>query len=277
MPLVSLDKVLKPAFDEHYAVAGVVCLGWEDARAYVEAAEEENLPIVLQAGPGCRRHTPLPIVAKMLRTLGENASVPVVVHLDHGYNADECFQAMDCGFTSVMFDGSHKPVSENIEISARIVEAARKHGITVEGEVGVVGYAGGEASESSSVEDVVRYATESGVDAVAISVGNVHLQTEKAAVIDFERIREIEKGTSIPLVLHGGSGIAPDVRRKLAMETNICKFNVGTELRKAFGDALRDALARDPNRFDRLALLSETEAPVKLVAREVLRNLRARP
>lgn len=274
MPLVSLNDVLKPAYDEKYAVAGVVCLGWEDSRAYVAAAEEVNCPIILQAGPGCRRHTPLPIIAKMLSTLGQSASVPVVVHLDHAFDAEECFKAIDCGFTSVMFDGSHRPIAENIEISAKIVEVAHRYGVSVEGEVGVVGYAGGEASESSRTEDVAAYAAQSGVDAVAISVGNVHLQTDQEAVIDYERLRAIEERTNIPLVLHGGSGIAPSVRRKLALETNVCKFNIGTELRRAFGVALRQALSRDPQRFDRLALLSETEEPVKLVAREVFKNLR---
>ena len=103
-----VQHVLQPALKNGYAVAGVVCLGWEDTRAFVAAAELERAPIILQAGPGAREHLPLPIFAKMFRHLAENASVPVVAHLDHGYSMEECRQAVAEGFTSVMYDGSKK-------------------------------------------------------------------------------------------------------------------------------------------------------------------------
>jgi len=102
MSLVTLAEVLQPALKGGYAVAGLVTLGWEDMRAYVAAAEAENVPVILQAGPGCREHTPLPVLGTMFRTLAEGASVPVVAHLDHGYSIEECRAAIVCGFTSVM-------------------------------------------------------------------------------------------------------------------------------------------------------------------------------
>ena len=114
MPLVTLADVLQPALKNGYAVGGLVTLGWEDMRAYVAAAEAENCPVILQAGPGCREHTPLPILGKMFRHLAEGASVPVVAHLDHGYTFEDCKIALDSGFTSLMFDGSRKPLNENI-------------------------------------------------------------------------------------------------------------------------------------------------------------------
>ncbi len=115
MTLVTLKDVLQPAYEQGYAVGGLVTLGWEDMRAYVAAAEAENAPVILQAGPSCREHTPLPILGKMFRYLAENASVPVVAHLDHGYTFEECKIALDSGFTSLMFDGSRKPLQQNID------------------------------------------------------------------------------------------------------------------------------------------------------------------
>ena len=113
MSLVTLADVLQPALRQGYAVAGLVALGWEDMRAFVAAAEAEQCPVILQAGPGCRAHTPLPVLGAMFRHLAESAGVPVVAHLDHGYSLAECRQAVDCGFTSLMFDGSTFPLERN--------------------------------------------------------------------------------------------------------------------------------------------------------------------
>ena len=146
MTLATLSEVLGPALRGGYAVAGLVSLGWEDMRAYVAAAEAEGVPVILQAGPSCRAHTPLPVLAAMLRYLGEQASVPVVVHLDHGRSFDECREAVEAGFTSVMYDGSRLPLDRNIAETARVVDMAHAAGLSCEGEIGFVGYAEGEGS-----------------------------------------------------------------------------------------------------------------------------------
>jgi fructose-bisphosphate aldolase, class II len=273
MTLVTLAEVLQPALKGGYAVAGLVVLGWEDARAYVAAAEAEGLPVILQAGPGCRAHTPLPVLAAMFRVLAEGADVPVVAHLDHGTSMDECRAAIDCGFTSVMFDGSRLPLAENIALTADIATMAHAAGVSCEGEVGFVGYAGGEASARTNPVEAARFAAETGVDAMAIAVGNVHLQQKSEARIDLAAVQAIMAATRTPLVLHGGSGVPPEMRRHLARQTSVCKFNIGTELRMAFGAALRQAVQSDPARFDRLSILKETEAPVTLATRQVLRGL----
>ncbi len=275
MTLATLSEVLQPALKEGYAVAGLVVLGWEDARAYVAAAEAEAAPVILQAGPGCRTHTPLPVLAAMFRTLAEAAAVPVVAHLDHGYTAEECRAAIDCGFTSVMFDGSRKSLAQNIDETAAIAEIAHASGLSCEGEIGFVGYAEGEASARTDPQDAARFARETGVDAMAVSVGNVHLQETKAAEIDREALRAIEQVTEVPLVIHGGSGVPVEMRRDLARTSKICKFNIGTELRMAFGQALRDAVNRDPTRYDRVSILKETENPVCAAARHAIRALGA--
>ncbi|RME18063.1 MAG: class II fructose-bisphosphate aldolase [Alphaproteobacteria bacterium] len=274
MSLATLDDVLQPAMRGGYAVAGLVTLGWEDMRAYVAAAEAEGVPVILQAGPSCRAHTPLPILGKMFRHLAEHARVPVVAHLDHGYSYEDCAEALDSGFTSLMFDGSRLSLDENIEQTARVAELAHGAGISCEGEIGFVGYARGEASAGTDPAEAARFARESGVDAMAISVGNVHLQQDREGGLDEARIRAIEAVTDVPLVIHGGSGVPMAQRRSLARGSKICKFNIGTELRMAFGAALRAAVNRDPDRFDRVQILSETHEPLVAATRAVLRALK---
>ncbi len=277
MTLVTLSEVLRPAYEQGYAVGGLVTLGWEDMRAYVAAAEAENAPVILQAGPSCREHTPLPILGKMFRHLAENASVPVVAHLDHGYTFEECKIALDSGFTSLMFDGSRKPLQQNIDETAAIAEMAHAAGISCEGEIGFVGYSGGEGSNGTDPEEAAKFARESGVDAMAISVGNVHLQENKEGGLDEDRIARIDAMTDLPLVIHGGSGVPVEQRSRLARDSSICKFNIGTELRMTFGAALRDAVNRDPDRFDRVTILKETLDPVEAAARTVIRAFGAPP
>ena len=275
MSLVTLAEVLQPALKGNYAVAGLVTLGWEDMRAYVAAAEAEGCPVILQAGPGCRAHTPLPILGKMFRYLAEGASVPVVAHLDHGYTVEECREALESGFTSIMFDGSRKSLNENIDETAAIAEMAHKMGVSCEGEIGFVGYSGGENSAGTDPAEAAKFAKETGVDAMAISVGNVHLQQDKEGGLDIERIRAIEAVTTVPLVIHGGSGVPVEQRKLLATTSSVCKFNIGTELRMAFGAALRKAVNADPDRFDRVTILKETHDPLVATTRQVLRAFQA--
>ena len=274
MTVATLSDVLRPAIAGRYGVAGLVVLGWEDAQAYVEAAEKLGVPVILQAGPGCRKHMPVPILGKMFRHLAEQARVPVVCHIDHALTVEECVLGIDNGFTSVMIDGSALPIVENIALTKRVVKIAHRAGVSVEGEVGKVGYVSGAASAHTSIEEARLFDLETGVDALAISIGNVHLNTEKTSGINFESLRAIEAVTHSPLVLHGGSGIPLDVRSKLARETRVKKFNIGTELRMAFGTALRDYLNENPEVFDRNAILGATSGALKDEAKRVLKNLK---
>lgn len=274
MPLVSLADVLQPALKGGYAVGGLVTLGWEDMRAFVAAAEAEGCPVILQAGPGCREHTPLPVLGKMFRHLGEGASVPVVAHLDHGYTYDECSEALDAGFTSLMFDGSRETLADNISQTRKIAKMAHAAGISCEGEIGFVGYSNGEKSAGTDPAEAATFAIETGVDAMAISVGNVHLQENKEGGLDEDRIAAIQSVTDVPLVIHGGSGVPVEQRLRLARTTDICKFNIGTELRMAFGNAMREAVNADPARFDRVSILKETHDPMVAATRRVLAALK---
>jgi fructose-bisphosphate aldolase class II len=275
MTLVTLAQVLQPALHQGYAVPGLVCLGWEDMRAFVTAAQAEQAPLILQAGPGCRAHTPIPILAAMFRHLAASVDIPVVAHLDHAHSIEECKAALDAGFTSVMFDGSRLPLAENIARTAAVAAVAHAAGASCEGEIGFVGYAQGAASEGTDPEEAASFAAETGVDAMAISVGNIHLQQNPGTGLDLARLDAIQKLTPTPLVIHGGSGVPPAQRADLAARSHICKFNIGTELRQVFGQSLRATLAAHPDRFDRIEILRETEAPLTATARAVIRSMGA--
>lgn len=270
MTVATLNDVLIPAMREGRAVLGLVVLGWEEARAFVEAADETGMPVILQAGPGCRKNMPVPILGKMFRHLAEQSRAQVVCHIDHAYTLDECREGIDHGFSSVMIDGSRLPIDENIALTSSVVAHAKPHSVSVEGEVGFVGYSSGEAGRFTDPDEARRFDHESGADALAISVGNVHLNTEKTNGIDMDALRSIEAATRLPLVIHGASGVPNDIRRLLARTTRVSKFNVGTELRMAFGQALRKSLQDQPGEFDHIKLLTPTVSALRSAAAKLL-------
>ena len=172
-----------------------------------------------------------------------------------------------------MIDGSMLELAANIDLTAQVVALAKPHGVSVEGEVGIVGYANGLTSQHTSSTEAATFERETAIDALAISIGNLHLQTEKAAEIDLASLNAIEAVTRVPLVLHGGSGIPGTMRRQLARQTRIKKFNIGTELRMAFGSALRRTVIDHPQEFDRIALLSSTMPELRKIAASIMREL----
>ena len=274
MTVASLTDVLAPAMAEGYAVLGAVVLGWEDAEAFVAAAEEVSAPLILQAGPKFRATLPVEISGLMFRKLAEASSVPVVAHLDHAISIEECRAGIDGGFTSVMYDGSVLPLAENIDNTRAVIDLARPHGVSVEAEIGFVGYAAGAESQMTDPHEAEQIAQQTGCDALAVSVGNVHLQEVEKAEINLGRLAEIEAVTDCPLVLHGASGVLDTMRRHLAHETRVCKFNIGTELRQCFGAELRSLLAADSAIFDRGEILRMTQPALTRMAAELIRGLR---
>ena len=273
MTAVNLSVLLKNANKKNYAVAGLVVLGWEDALAFTQAADETGIPIILQAGPSCRAYTPVPILGKMFRYLAEQTKVPICCHIDHGYSLKECKEGIDNGFTSVMYDGSKLPLSENIKNTAKIAKLTKSYNVSLEGEVGIVGFHKGNISEGTNLIEAKNFADESGVDAMAISVGNTHLQINKIAKIDINKIINIQNTTNIPLVVHGSSGITYRMRRKIASNSNVAKFNIGTELRIVAGNSLRENINSDRKIFDRLELIKPTIIKIKNQTKKIIKNI----
>ena len=273
MTVASLTDVLAPALDQGYGVAGLVVLGWEDACAFVAAAEELRCPVILQAGTGCREHTPVSVLGPMFRVLAEKAQVPVVCHIDHATTVAECQAGIDHGFTSVMIDGSRLTLAENIALTAAVRDIARPHGISVEAEIGFVGFDDGPLSLPTNPDEAAELFKQACPDALAISIGNVHLQRTAETKIDRSALAAIEAVVNCPLVLHGASGIRFEDRHWLATQTKVCKFNVGTELRQAFGTALRNVLASDPYLFDRNQILSAVEPVLLRQTRRIIENI----
>lgn len=271
--IVNLATILAPAVTGNYGVAAFNVFGWEDARAVIDAAEETGAPVILAASLDFTRTMPIGLIAAMFRTLAESAKVPVCAHLDHCYEIDAVLRAVDAGFTSVMYDGSPLPLADNIAGTRQVADYAHRAGCSVEGEIGSVPYAEGRdgiKSELTEVKSAVRLAAESELDALAISIGNIHRLKQPGATIDFERLGVIEASVRVPLVIHGTSGIFPDDLRRLA-RTRVAKFNVGTTLRQAFGRGLRETLDHHPDRFDRLEIMRDA-TPV--MTREAVRMIR---
>ena len=273
MTAVNLKKILNDANKNNYSVAGLVILGWDDALAFTQAADETGIPIILQAGPSCRAHTPISILGKMFRYLASQTKTNICCHIDHGYTLDECYEGIDSGFTSVMFDGSKLSLKKNIKVSKKIASRAHKHNISVEGEIGFVGYDNGKISEGTNIEEAIIFANNSNIDAMAISAGNTHLQTSKKANIDFQKIKLIQNNVKIPLVLHGSSGIPLRQRKILARKTNVAKLNIGTEIRMAFGDSLRKNLNKNKQIYDRLRILNPTIKDLVKVTKKIIRQI----
>ncbi len=271
MPLVPLNPVLEAARARGGYAVGLVCLGWEDAEAFVAAGEETGVPVILQAGPGARRHMPVSLWGAMFRELGARASVPVVAHLDHGKDLEECRDALEAGFTSVMFDGSAMALADNVALTRQVVEMARAFGASVEAEVGVVGYAGGATSCGTNPEEAATLAA-LGIDALAVSLGNVHLQDAPDAIIDWDLAAALSSAEGQPLVIHGGSGVPPGDRARLARAFGVAKINIGTELRQAYGRALRTVLSDEPELFDRLAIACTVRPGLIHAAASLLRD-----
>lgn len=272
MPLVSLKPVLAEAQRRGGACLGLVCLGWEDVQAYVAAAEAAQTPVVLSAGPGARAPMPIHLWGAMFRELGERAGVPVVPHLDHGKTVEECEAALAAGFTSLMIDGSLLPLEENISLSRKVCDLVQGQEVSVEAELGEVGYQDGAASAGTVPEEVTAFLSEVPCDALAVSIGNSHLQTRGKADIDFALARQIADRADRPLVLHGGSGVRMEDRLHLASDYGVHKFNVGTELRQVFGSSLRNTLRNHPDRFDRLSILRPTREAMTEAAANLLKE-----
>ena len=172
-----------------------------------------------------------------------------------------------------MFDGSKMSLKKNISISSKITNLAHKYNISVEGEIGEVGYFKGKNSKGTDINEVKEYASKSKVDAMAISVGNTHLQTIKIAKINYQKILQIQNITNLPLVLHGSSGISHIMRNKIARNTKVAKFNIGTELRMVACKSLRKSYNNNIKNFDKISIIKPSIKELKKATIKVIKNI----
>lgn len=273
--LVSMTDMLKKAKAEGYAVGQFNINNLEWTQAVLTAAQENNSPIILGVSEGAGKYMGGPqVVSAMVNALMEamDITVPVALHLDHGSSFEKCKEAIDAGYTSVMIDGSHHPIDENIEMTKQVVEYAHERGASVEGEVGTVG---GEEDgviggvTYADLEECVRMVTEGGVDALAAALGSVHGTYDGEPKLGFDEMQAISDATNTPLVLHGGSGI-PEFQIKKAIERGHAKINVNTELQQRWTKAVREKLATDDKVYDPRKVIAPGKDAIVKVTKETM-------
>jgi len=257
--LVNLNDLLPEAEKSSGAIACVNVFGFEDALAVISAAEELDHPVIIATNKDMVDMLGVECLAGMLLPLIKRSSARICLHLDHCYEESIVYQAIHAGYSSVMFDGSQLPLDENIRRTRNVVEVAKALGVSVEGEIGSVPYDEGRdhiKAISTTPEEARAYAEGSGIDALAISVGNIHRLTTPTSVIDYELLEAVEELVTIPLVIHGTTGIAESDIIKLKQK-RVAKFNIGTSLRMVIGQTLRQKMAEQPEQFDRRHFMSQ--------------------
>lgn len=240
--LITLRNILDIAESKNMAIAAFNVTSLEGIMAVIEAAEEENTPVILQfANAAHGKYVPLEKIGKIMVMLADEARVPVCVHLDHGDNFDEIKNALDLGFTSIMYDGSALNFKENISNTRYATILADTYGASIEAELGSMGAEGAEENIMSAYTDPEMakiFVEETGIDALAASFGTVHGIYKSEPKLDFERIEKIRELTGVPVVMHGGSGISDEDFRK-CIDCGVRKINFYTYAAKFAGDAIR--------------------------------------
>lgn len=244
--LVNMNEVLLPAKQKKYAVGLFNAVNLELARGIIAAAEATQSPVIMGTAEVLLPYGPLEEVSYYLIPMAKKANVPVVIHLDHGLRKETCLKALELGFSSIMYDCSTDPYEINIEKVREMAETAHSYGATIEGELGHVGDNPDSAEGDSHLEDPSRFFTDpkmakdyvekTGVDALAIAVGNAHGAYKLPPKLDFERIRTIADTVKVPLVLHGGSGLTDNDFRR-AIQEGISKVNIFTDINVAAVEA----------------------------------------
>lgn len=233
MSLVKVNELLQHATEHHYGVAAINTINYETISCAIAAAEAERVPVIIQFYPGFDQYIPLSHIAYMAKDLARKASVPVAVHLDHSASYEIAVGGIRDGFPSVMVDGSARPFEENLAMTKAVVETAAVFGVDVEAELGHVGNAQilddlTNADHLTDPDKAVEFVEKTGCGSLAIAVGNAHGNYIQTPNLNFDRIRELRKAVSIPLVLHGCSGI-PDEQMQEAVNLGLSKFNIATE------------------------------------------------
>lgn len=270
MALTTLADVLDIAEKKKIAIPAFNIDNLEGPEAIMEAAEEEQSPVILTIGQGAINAGQLWFLADVVKRLAANSSVPVVLHLDHGVSYEQTILCLRAGFTSVMYDGSHHPFEENVRESLAVVRSAHAVGVSVECELGAIsGVEDGISHKNVNLVDldeVHEFIAKVDCDALAVGIGNAHGIYRGTPCFDFDRLEACRKMGTPPLVLHGGSGVPDDMIRK-AIAIGIRKINIATELRMAFMEGLEHSVGSR----DFYDMYFQAKASVKAVAKQKIR------
>lgn len=271
--LMTGKELLLDAQKNKYAVGAFNVNNMEGIQAIIQAAEETNSPVILQASQGGLKYAGVEYIAELGKLAANNARVPVALHLDHGTDFEQVMQCIRHGFSSVMIDGSRFPLEENIAFTKKVVEIAHMVGVTVEAELGKIG--GTEDHITVSEEDATftdpeeakRFVEETGVDYLAIAVGTAHGVYRGIPKLDFERIEKIRDAIDVPLVLHGSSGVPYESLEK-AIDLGICKINIDTDIRASFAGTVKEYLLENPDQIDPRKILGPATEAMKETIKE---------
>lgn len=267
-----MHQLLQPAWKGKYAVPSFCAWNAEVTETILQAAARMKAPVILMSGPGEFALNSPDTLARITRTLMEKYEVPAALHLDHGDSPELVDACLDAGYTSVMLDYSTRSFEENAAALRAVVTRAHSRNVTVEGEIGAVGKVdnstveGSEGSSLTDPADAARFLLATGVDALAVSIGNAHGLYTRLPVFDFDRLQKIANAADVPLVLHGGSGTQPEYIRR-AVGLGIAKINVASELCKAFRDTYSEQHACGRNPWLPTALGAAGPAVAKVVER----------
>lgn len=269
--LINSKELLEKAKEQKYAVPHFNVNNLEWARYILEVANQEQKEIILGFSESAIKYmggykTVVNIVKSLIDEL--NISVDIVLHLDHGTTIESCFKAIDCGFTSVMYDGSILSFEENIENTKKVVSYAHQKNVSVEGELGVLGTHLNEITYTN-LEDAICYVKETKIDSLAPAVGNAHGLYKNIPNINYNLIKQLKNHTNIALVLHGGSGLSSDNFVK-CIEEGITKININTQLQVAWTKAVRQYLLNNPDEYDPRKIISSGQDAIKSCIKEYI-------
>ena len=251
MALVTTKEMLLDAQKNGYAVGAFNVENMEMVQAVIEAAEKMKAPVIMQTTPSTVKYASTDYFYANAKAAAENAEIQAAIHLDHGSSFELAMKAFRSGYTSIMIDGSHGTLEENIAISKKVAEAVHPGGVPVEAELGKVGgkednLDSGDDNPYTDPKEAARFVKETGIDSLAVAIGTSHGVYKGEPKLDLDRLTEIRRTVEIPLVLHGTSGV-PDETVAECVKRGICKVNYATDLRIAFTDGVKKAISENPN------------------------------
>lgn len=271
--LVNSKEILEKAKQGNYAVPHFNINNLEWTRYILEEMQELNSGVILGVSEGAIKYMGgVNVVANLVKSLIKdlNIQIDVVLHLDHGSSFEICQKCIDAGFTSVMIDASHYPLLENINITKRVVEYAHSKNVTVEAEIGQIGGSEDDMegkNYNAKLEDVITLVNSTHIDSIAPALGSVHGLYKGKPNLDFITMKKISENVSIPLVLHGGTGI-PDNLIQEAIRNGINKININTELQIAWASEVRKFLKENETAYDPRKVITSGEKAIKKVVKE---------